>query len=301
MFELSQLRCFVAVARELNFRKAAAQLNMTQPPLSRQVQLLERNLGVVLLERSKHAVRLTPAGRTFYAEAVVLLERARQAELTARKSARGDIGAVSIGFVASAVFDLLPMIVGEIGARHPGIEISLREMTTWEQIDALNARRIDLAIVRASVTQHGIARERLVAEPFMLALPGGHPLGGHDIVPLSALHGEPFIMYSHSGWQPFHDLLTAMFRAHGVAPNIVQYINSSMSILALVRAGMGLALVPKSTGALGISGVEFRRIEGEEQLISELYLSWRSENDNPAFPEVLDIVRRYGEAGSVGR
>ena len=293
MFELSQLRCFDAVARELNFRKAAAQLNMTQPPLSRQVQLLERNLGVLLLERTKHAVRLTAAGRSFYTEAVSLLERARQAELTARKSAKGDIGAVSIGFVASAVYDLLPMIIGEIGSSHPGIEISLKEMTTWEQIEALNDRRIDLAIVRATVEQSGIERELLFHEPFVLALPTGHPLTALHEIALTDLHDFPFIMYSSSGWRPFHDLLTGVFRAHGVSPKIVQYINSSLSILSLVRSGMGLALLPRSTGSLGISGVEFRHVDGGALMVSGLFLSWRTDNDNPIFPAVLEVARGY--------
>jgi DNA-binding transcriptional LysR family regulator len=293
MFELSQLRCFVAVARELNFRKAAAQLNMTQPPLSRQVKLLESNLGVLLLERSKHAVRLTVAGRAFYAEAVALLERARQAELVARKSARGDIGAVSIGFVASAVYDLIPMISSEIGANHPGIEISLRELTTWGQIEALNARQLDLAIVRATIDQPGIERELLSVEPFVLALPAGHRLGGRDEVTLADLHDQPMIMYSHSGWQPFHELLTGAFKARGIVPNIVQYINSSMSILALVRKGLGIALVPGSLQTLGLSGVDFRPIAAPDELTSELYLSWRSDNGNPIFPAVLTLVRNH--------
>lgn len=293
MFELSQLRCFVAVATELNFRRAAEQLCMTQPPLSRQIQLLEHQLGIVLLERNNRSVHLTAAGRVFFVEANGLLERARQAALSAQKIARGDIGAVSISFVASAVYGLLPRIIADLNQTHPGIDVSLKEMTTLEQVEALNSRRSDLGIVRSTPQQPGFSEECLVSEAFVLALPARHPLAARENVGVADLDGEPFIMYSYAGWRPFYELLSGAFRAARISPRFVQYVNSTLTMLSLVHAGIGLALVPESTRSLGLAGVVFRPIAMESSVRSDLHLLWKDGNDNPALPTVLELIRKY--------
>lgn len=292
MFELNQLRCFLAVAQELNFRKAAARLNMTQPPLSRQIKLLESSLGVLLFERDKHHVSMTPAGRAFYPDAVAVMDRAHQAEVTARTTAQGAVGAVSIGFVASSVYDLLPRVLREVGADNGGIAVSVREMSSAEQIEALNTRLLDIGMVRARTEQNALEQELLLREPFVLALPEGHALAGMDRVPLKALNTQPFITYSQWGWRPFHDLVHNALYNHRVQPRIVQVVNSSLSILAFVRSGMGLALVPHSASTLGISGIHFRPLDLESPIESELFLTWRLDNANPVLTRVLATVRR---------
>ena len=155
MFELAQLRCFATVATELNFRRAAERLNMTQPPLSRQIQLLEHALGVALFTRSTRSVVLTAAGRAFFIEAQHLLERAEQAAVAAKRFAQGDIGSVSISFVGSAVYEFLPKVLAEARLNQPQVKIALSEMNTAQQHEALRARRIDLGIVRAPLLQPG--------------------------------------------------------------------------------------------------------------------------------------------------
>lgn len=292
MFDLKQLRCFVAVATELNFRRAAKRLNMTQPPLSRQVQLLEHQLGVQLLERSKRSVALTAAGRSFFYEAQNLLERAEQAALMARKITQGEAGSLSLGFVSGAVFEFLPRILAELGREQPDIEINLQEMNTFEQLEALRARRIDLGIVRSPRAASEFKSECLIAEPFVLALPRSHPLAAQKTLSLEMLDREPFIMYSLSGWQPFYELLSGTFRSAGIEPEVVQYIGSTLTILSLVNAGVGIALVPRSAASLKLDGLVFREIELGAGVRSELHLIWRDDSDNPVMPVMLEAMRR---------
>jgi DNA-binding transcriptional LysR family regulator len=148
MFELSQLRCFVATAEELHFGRAAQRLNMTQPPLSRQVQLLERILGVTLLDRTSRSVRLTPAGRAFLLEARRILRLAESAALATRRIASGDAGQIAIGFTAASGYNFLPQLVILSNARLPNADLTLREMVTREQVEALLTGRIDIGLVR---------------------------------------------------------------------------------------------------------------------------------------------------------
>ncbi|OLU17532.1 LysR family transcriptional regulator [Pseudomonas sp. PA1(2017)] len=291
MFELAQLRCFTTVATELNFRRAAERLNMTQPPLSRQIQLLEHSLGVELFTRSTRSVALTAAGRAFFIEAQNLLERAHQAAASARRFAAGDIGSVSISFVGSAVYEFLPRVIAEARLNQPQVKISLSEMNTHQQHEALRTRRIDLGIVRQPLLQAGYENECLVREPFVLAIPRQHPLAAVGQVGVRDLDGAPFLMYSHAAYPPFNELLTGMFRSAGVAPEYVQWLGSSLTILALVNAGMGLALVPRCATNVVFKNVCFREIDLGEGIQSELHLTWRSNNDNPACMMLLEAIR----------
>jgi len=291
MFELAQLRCFTTVATELNFRRAAERLNMTQPPLSRQIQLLEHHLGVELFTRSTRSVALTAAGRAFFIEAQTLLEHAQQAALAARRIAEGDIGSVTISFVGSAVYEFLPKVIAEARLNQPHVKISLTEMNTYSQHEALRARRIDLGIVRAPLLQAGYETECLVREPFVLAVPGSHPLASVAAVSVQDLDAQPFLMYSHSAYPPFNELLTGTLRSAQVAPEYVQWLGSSLTILALVNAGMGLALVPRCATNVVFKNVAFRDIDLGEGVQSELHLVWRSDNDNPACMMLLEAIR----------
>ena len=291
MFELAQLRCFTTVATELNFRRAAERLNMTQPPLSRQIQLLEHHLGVDLFTRTTRSVALTAAGRAFFIEAQTLLEHAQQAALAAKRIAEGDIGSVTISFVGSAVYEFLPKVIAEARLNQPHVKISLTEMNTYSQHEALRARRIDLGIVRAPLLQAGYETECLVREPFVLAVPGNHPLAGAAAVSVQDLDAQPFLMYSHSAYPPFNELLTGTLRSAQVAPEYVQWLGSSLTILALVNAGMGLALVPRCATNVVFKNVVFRDIDLGEGVQSELHLVWRSDNDNPACMMLLEAIR----------
>jgi DNA-binding transcriptional LysR family regulator len=220
-----------------------------------------------------------------------LLEHAETAALAAKRVAQGEIGSVAISFVASAVYEFLPRVIAQAQRERPEIAIALQEMNTFDQLEALRARRIDLGIVRAPMARQGFASECLIREPFLLAAPARHPLASQDALTIGALDKQPFIMYSHAAWQPFNELLTGMFRSASVTPDYVQFLGSTLTILALVNAGMGLALVPRSASMVRFESVVFRPITLAAGICSELHLVWRDDNDNPAFRVMLEAIR----------
>lgn len=292
MLDLNQLRCFTTVATELSFSRAAVRLNMTQPPLSRQIKLLEHQLGVELFTRSTRSVALTAAGRAFFAEAQSLLERAQSAELSAKRFAQGDIGTVKVSFVPIAVYEFLPKVIAELRVELPNIDISLEEMNSFEQNEALRTRRIDLGIVRQVARWEGLSTERLLTEPFVLAIPAGHPLANAPRLTVRDMHRQPMLMYANSAYQPFNELLTGMFRREKVAPHYVQWLGSTLTILALVDAGVGLALIPRSAQRIRFENMTFREIELGRGVESELHMIWHEDNDNPAFGHLLRAIQK---------
>ena len=290
MFELSQLRCFVAAAEELHFGRAAERLHMTQPPLSRQIQILERVMGTRLLERTSRVVRLTPAGRTFLPEARRILHLAESAALSARRTAGGEAGSIAIGFTASAAYSFLPQLIIAARARLPGVELVLAEMVTAEQTEALAAHRIDVALLRPPVRRE-LESMRVVREPLLAALPAGHRLARGRPPTLHDFDGQPFVTYSPYEARYFYDLLAGIFAKAGVAPRYVQHMTNAHAILALVRAGLGAALVPAAAASLRFQGVALRPVETRPAQPVELFVAWDRNNDNPALPAFLDIAR----------
>ncbi|WP_454721374.1 MULTISPECIES: LysR family transcriptional regulator [Cupriavidus] len=287
MFQLSHLRSFVAVATELHFGRAAALLNMTQPPLTRQIQLLEHEVGVRLLERSGGNVRLTLAGATFLREAEDILRRSQAAALAARRAMRADAGSVTMGFIPAASFTLLPQLLAAIRARFPDVHVSLREMQTDAQLEAIGAGRIELGVVRPFAPRSFALAAPLLREPFVLAAPVGHALMTCASLTLRSLEGQPFIEFCPSESRYLYEVVAGRLRAEGVAPEIVQTLSHTHSILSLVDAGMGVALVPRSAHRLGYAGVAFRPLEDAAGLDVELHLAWRRGSQHG----VADTVR----------
>ncbi|WP_411035584.1 LysR family transcriptional regulator [Shinella sp. BYT-45] len=290
MFELSQLRCFVAVARELNFRRAAEHLHMTQPPLSRQIQLLEDDLNVKLFERTSRSVRLTAAGRSFFVEAQDLLKRAEAASLTARQAEAGQHGSISFGFIPVAAFDIMPRIIKAIGARAPRVNLLLHEMLTIEQIEALTAGRTDLGVIRLPREKERLELQCIQRERFVLALHAGHPLEHKETVGIEDLDGQPFVMYSPAdGWYTY-EILAPLFTYAQVRPKFVQYLGQTHTILALVSAGVGCALVPRSSQVIRLPNIVFRPVDLPEEACVEVFLAWRRGDDSPVVEMARNII-----------
>jgi DNA-binding transcriptional LysR family regulator len=298
MFELSQLRCFVAAAEELHFGRAAERLHMTQPPLSRQIQLLERTLGVRLLERTSRIVRLTPAGRRFLPEAQRILRLAESATVATRRIASGEAGSVTIGFTAAAGYSFLPQLITAARSRLPDVDLVLREMVTADQTEALASQRIDVGLLRPPV-HRDVESVCVVREPLLAALPARHPLADAPRLTLGDLDRQPLVMYSPYEARYFYDLLAAIFGAAGVAPQYVQHISQIHSILALVRAGLGAALVPEAAASLRFEDVVLRPVRMQPARPVELFLAWRRGSDNPALPAFLAMARQF-PASSAG-
>ncbi len=289
MFELSQIRCFVTAAEELHFGRAAARLNMTQPPLSRQIQVLERILGVPLFERTSRSVKLTPAGRVFLPEARRIVWLAESATLAARKVAQGDAGRIGIGFTAVSGYSFLPQIVAQARARLPNIELDLREMVSSQQVEALQTGLIDIGFLRQPLERNEFESERVVSEGLVAALPTGDPRLTEPELTLKAFDGSPLIMYSREGASYFHNMLLSLFAEANVTPDYVQQVTQIHSMLGLVRAGLGIAIVPRTAMGLQFSDVHYRDIATTPATPVELYMVWRRGNSNPALSPVRTL------------
>jgi DNA-binding transcriptional LysR family regulator len=235
MFDLSQVRCFVAVAEELHFGRAAVRLNMTQPPLSRQIQGLEGRIGAQLLERTSRSVRLTPAGRSFLPEARGLLKLADRAALVARRIAIGKTGSLKIGFTAASAYGFLPDLISVCRRQMAEVDLSLSEMVTGAQIDALTAGQLDVGFMRPPIQRPELQSKRVSCEGLLAALPVRHPLTRKSSLDIANLHDQPFIMYAPYESRYFFDLVTAQLASANTLPRYVQHISQIHSMVALVR------------------------------------------------------------------
>lgn len=290
MFDFSQLRCFAAVAEELHFGRAAARLNMTQPPLSRQIQVLERVLDVQLLERTSRTVRLTAAGRSFLPEAQRILRLAETATHVTRQVAAGRAGVLKFGFTAASAYDFLPRLVTAFRRALPDVTFALREMVSKDQIEELLAGRIDAALVRPPVTHPDLIAVRALAEPLVVALPAGNPLALRDGLTPADLGREPLIGYAPNEARYFHDLVLGLLAEAEIRPPMVQQLTQIHSILALVRASLGIALVPAAAERLRFEGVVFRPLALPAPRPVELLLAWRRDADDPLIAQLVSIV-----------
>jgi DNA-binding transcriptional LysR family regulator len=289
VFELSQLRCFVTVAEELHFGRAAIRLNMTQPPLSRQIQLLEHILGVALFERTTRLVKLTPAGQVFLPEAHRIVWLAESATLAARRVARGDSGRIGIGFTALSGYGVLPQIIASARARLPNIELNLHEMVSSQQLEGLMTGLIDIGFVRPPIERQEIVSSKFVGENLVAALPIGDPRLSLPELRLAQFDGMPLIMYSREGAGYFRSMLLALFDSAGAVPNIVQHVTQIHSMLGMVRAGLGAAIVPRTAMSLQLADVQFRALITVPDKPVELHMAWRRDNSNPALAPIREL------------
>lgn len=291
MFTLDQLKSFVAVAETLHYGLAADRLAITQPPLSRRIQQLERDLGVALFSRAGRGVQLTPAGRAFLADARRILGMSEQAALSVRRIPSGQAGTVALGFTGSSAHSVLDPIVNAVRERMPDIDLVLRERVSSVQLEELRAGELDLAMVRPPMPSAGLEASLLQREPLVLAVPSHHRLAEERIHPqVKDLDGEPFIMYSPAEARYFYELLVSIFLDNGIAPRYVQHISQVHTILALVRAGLGIALVPLAAAHMGIDDVVLRTISGTENRPAELILAWRMGDAEPATQAIRTLV-----------
>jgi DNA-binding transcriptional LysR family regulator len=291
--EFNQLRCFVAVAEELHFGRAATRLFMTQPPLSRQVRLLEEALGFRLFERNSRSVRLTDAGRAYYEDAMRILRLADHATDSARRVAQGDAGQVIVGFTAVSGYQLVPAMLAAARTQLPGITVVLREMVSSAQARALEARAIDLGVMRAQYAGQGLTHRQIGKEPLLLALPRTHPMASYrGAVAARELQDQPFVMYSADGGKYFHDRINGLLSASNVRVGFVQFIEQTHSIVALVRAGHGIAIVPASACQLGFRDVVYRPLWTTDAW-AELDLVWNSDQTHPAVDRLRIFAIEY--------
>lgn len=256
--EIRHLRYFAAVAEQLHFGRAAQQLHISQPPLSQQIRSLEEEIGVQLLFRTKRRVELTEAGKVFLKEAQFILEHVNHAVQTAQRSSRGETGRLVVGFVMSASCSVLPEILRLFRERHPGVTLVLEEATTGGGIAAIKEKKLHLCFVRVPIRDAALSMEIILKESLTLALPEGHRLSRNGKVPLSKLADEPFVIFPRSHGPGFYDQIVACCHQAGFSPKVVQEASQMQTILSLVAAGIGVALIPESVQSLQREGVVYR-------------------------------------------
>ncbi|MEN3382407.1 MAG: hypothetical protein V7608_2451 [Hyphomicrobiales bacterium] len=293
--EIRQLRQFVALAEELHFRRAAARLGMAQPPLSQAIQKLEKEVGVELLDRSQRRVRLTDAGVVFLAEARRTIVQAARAVETARRAAHGLAGSLRVTYVGAATYDFLPGLIRAYRVHYPDVELELMERTTAAQARALQRGEADVGLVRPPVFNADdlhcapVLRERLV-----VALPEDHRLVKETTIELRDLADENFIMFPAHEGPGFHARIVSACEATGFSPRVVQRAVQMHAIVALVVAGLGVALVPASMRSMRQLGVVYREIDNSpETLHVDLAVMWRRGEPSSVVTAFLNVARSF--------
>jgi len=278
--ELRHLRYFVAVAEQLHFRHAAEIVHVAQPALSQQIRQLEEEIGVTLFERSRHQVRLTPAGKAFYENAQRILKQADQAVAGARKVEVGEAGTIRIGFVSTAAIRVLPDAVKKLQRQVPSAEVELNELASGDQIDGLYREQLDIGFVHAKLSEDVLKTMIVARDRLIVAVPGSCKLAGCKRVDLKDLASWTAIMPAGHSISGFYEQVRTAYQMAGVRPERVHYTRLLQTGLLLVGAGIGVSLVPESFQSVHVKGVAYKKLKIEPPLC-ELVAAWRRDNASP--------------------
>ncbi|HEY1972931.1 MAG TPA: LysR family transcriptional regulator [Pseudonocardia sp.] len=285
-----RLGYFVAVAEELSFTRAAQRLHMAQPPLSQQIALLEKDLGAQLFDRSRRTIRLTAAGAALLPEARRLLADLDETARMVRRVGTGSVGRLALGFVPSASNGPLPDLLRGFRADHAEVELTLRELAPDPLLVAVRDGRLDLGLLYRPIDEPSLTQRLVSSDRLLLALPEGHPAGRRSEVGLLDVAGEPFVLPEQHEVPGIHAAITAAFAEAGIAPRVGQRgIWLMQTVLGLVAAGIGLAVVPSSVEAVRRTGVVLRPLSGVRHRI-ELAAVWRSDNDSAPLAGLLRVI-----------
>lgn len=287
--ELRHLRYFAAVARELSFSRAAEQLHIAQPPLSRQIRELEEELGAQLIDRSCRPLRLTPAGRFLEIQAQQVLGRMAEIKQATARIASGGRTWFGMGFVPSTLYGALPEVIRRFRLAQPSVELGLFEMTTVEQIAALKSGRIDIGFGRLKLQDEEIAAELVRNEPIVAALPVNHRLLDHKTLTLAKLACETLILYPAKPRPSYADQVLEIFQSRGLRPGVVLETNEVQTAIGLVVAGLGYTLVPRSVQALDRAGVVYAELD-DKAITTPIIMSRRKHDDSELTTFIRGIV-----------
>ncbi|MEO1386379.1 MAG: LysR substrate-binding domain-containing protein [Cyanobacteria bacterium J06634_6] len=288
--ELRQIRYFAAVAEELNFTRAAERLQMAQPPLSRQIQNLEKALQVELLQRTNRSVVLTPAGQIFLVECQQILRDVDRSIRLARRAAQGEIGQLTIGFEGSLHNETVLSIIKEFRSRFPDVDLVLQEMPSRQQIHALDQQLIDIGFVDPVVEHKNVSVIKLLSEPLVVVIPTSHVLAEQDTLALAQLEQESWITGRINEGCGLLIRLSEACRQAGFVPNIQQETNDIQMTLGFVSSGLGIALLPISAPLSECSGITHRAMNSPILQV-ELVVAWDSRYISPVAQAFLDIAR----------
>nr|WP_205194202.1 MULTISPECIES: LysR family transcriptional regulator [unclassified Burkholderia] len=287
------MRHFLALAQELNFGRAAARLNMAQPPLTRHIHALEAQLGVALFIRTPKGVILTEAGRTLLDHIPNVLLLAERAEQETRLTGEGYLGRLDVGIFSSGILNVIPRLLADFHKARPAVKISVQNMSKAEQIAALRERRITIGFNRLVPEDEGLCVESVMKERFLLALYEGHPLCRKKSISLRDLDDEPMILYPNA---PVHGLaqeVALAFRMEGLRLRVEQEVEDVVTCIALVASGFGVAITTESAANLRLPYVVYRPLSSKHLRAIELSCLYRRDNDSPTLQFFLEVIRQF--------
>jgi DNA-binding transcriptional LysR family regulator len=287
--ELRHLRYFVAVAEELHFGRAAARVGIAQPALSQQVRRLEAMVGFELLTRSTRSVALTPAGSALLPHARRSLAEADLAVAAAGRAARGEIGHLTVGFIETAAVSLIPAAVRGFRARHPGVTLSLRELSVDAQLHGIRARTLELGVVRSPVDAADLEVEAVAEDRLLAAVPASHALAPAGPITVGELADEPLVALSREVVPGLHDQVISLFADHHRSAQITQEATSIQAVMGLVAAGLGIAVLPSSVRSLSRDGIAFVDLSSSE--LSPILAVRRRGESSPLVEAFLEAAR----------
>ncbi|MGO4329920.1 LysR family transcriptional regulator [Cupriavidus sp. 2TAF22] len=292
--ELRHYRYFVALAEELHFGRAAERLGISQPALSQQFRWIEQEAGAPLLSRNKRRLALTEVGTVFYEEAAGILRQVRQAELATASASRGDVGSVSIGYVASAALSgLLPGLVHRFRQEYPGVGMSMRETDVPAQLEAVARGELDIGFVRPPLRSlpEGVALLDIAAEPVVLAMHATHPLARRARIDVALLRDETFICTHTEHGTGFYAITLAICGQAGFQPRVEALSRQMATIISMVAAGFGVAFIPASMRAFAPPDVVFKPL-ARNDVLSHLAVIHRRNERSPAVLRLLERCRQ---------
>jgi DNA-binding transcriptional LysR family regulator len=271
------LRSFIAVAEELHFGRAARIVHLSQPALSLQISGMEQELGVQLLIRNRRKTELTPAGRVFLGEAREVVQRTDEAIALTRRAALGQVGTLRIGFISTAAAILVPPLVKRFRERYQHVELDLRNVLTRDQLTQLQENRLDVGFLRLPLPTPPEIRTRVIhREPFVLLMPASHPLAAKKNLQLAECQEADFVVYTRKMAPGFHDQSMNILHRNGITPHVVQEAAEMYTLMSLVAAGMGIAIVPSSIQLHHADNVVVRELPDEKSR-SEIAIAWNKD------------------------
>ncbi|BDH45788.1 LysR family transcriptional regulator [Salmonella enterica subsp. enterica serovar Choleraesuis] len=292
--ELRHMRYFIAVAEELHFGRAAARLNISQPPLSMQIQQLEQQIGAQLLQRTNRSVQLTAAGRQFLQDARQILLQVDAAAARAARLHHGETGELRLGFTSSAPFvPAVSQTLSRFRQQFPDVHIQTREITTRAQIAPLSSGELDIGLMRNTELPDTLSWRLILREPLRVVLPRNHPLAAEAAIRISSLAQQPFVFFDPLVGTGLYDDILALLRQYDVIPVIAQEVGEAMTIIGLVAAGLGVSILPASFERIGLPEIVWRPII-ETDAVSELWLVWPRQMEHQA--PVQHFIRLMAEA-----
>ncbi|MET0418726.1 MAG: LysR family transcriptional regulator [Actinoplanes sp.] len=288
---LHYLAYFVAVAEERHFGRAAERLHMAQPPLSQAIRRLEAELGVELLHRTTRRVELTDAGRAYLARARAILAEVEDAGHEARRVAAGAVGHLTIGCVGSVTYSLLPALSRHLAVELPGVDFSFRgEMLAPDQVEALRAEEIDVALLRPPVADRSLAVTPLRRDRLVVAVPADHALASRRQIRVADLRDAAMIVHSADRRSAMYDVVLALFRDAGIDPHIRHEVGETSTLITLVAGGLGVAVVPEPVTALALDGVAYRPLIRPAATV-DLVLAHRADRAEPHLLRTVELIR----------